>query len=102
MNPRCPECDIELDCSSDRWVCPLCRQTPRPEQYIKVTIPPHIKTNPLALRDLATAAANLIADLVADDVSLAPRLGEAYRMAQDIAERADELAHVDSEDTDHP
>lgn len=93
MQPRCPECDIELDCSSDKWVCPLCHQTPRPEQYLKVAIPPAIVNDPLKLRDLMTGAATLMEEIVAAEPGLAEPLAKAYRMAQDIAERADQDGH---------
>ncbi len=93
MNPRCPECDIELDCSDDKWVCPLCHQTPKSEQYVQSSIPAFIRQDPLALRDLATAAAALIQELVAVEPALAATLERAYHKALDIAERADQDGH---------
>lgn len=90
MNPRCPECDVELDCSSDTWVCPLCRKTPRPEQYTPAVIKALVGNDPLVLRNMATGLVQLIQELVTTDPTLAAPLMQAYHMAQEIAERADQ------------
>lgn len=95
MNPRCPTCDIELDCSSDRWMCPLCGQTPTPEQYVKVQLPTAIAHDLLAIRDTMTAVSELIVAIAADEPEMAVRLklGQVYRAARDLAECADDAAH---------
>lgn len=88
MNPRCPECDIELDCSSDRYVCPLCGETPRPGQYLQVPSPVY-QYDSTPLRDVATEAAQLLIEIVQDDPGLKDRLLKPYTMMIDLAERND-------------
>jgi hypothetical protein len=92
FNPRCPECDIELDISSDVWVCPLCDQKPG---FPTVTLgAAKVSGASLRLRDIATEAATLIEAIVQDEPLLGKYLGDAYRLALDIAERADQDAMI--------
>lgn len=86
MQPRCPECDIELDCTTDRWVCPLCHETPKPGQY--VWSPVHMPDT-TRLRDVATEVASLLIDIVSEKPELRDSLLPAYNLAIDIAERND-------------
>lgn len=84
--PRCPECDIELDCTSEKWCCPLCGETPKPGQY--VWSPAHVPDT-TQLRDVATEAAAMLIEIVSDKPELRDMLLPAYNLAIDIAERAD-------------
>lgn len=85
-DPRCPECDIELDCTSDKWVCPICHETPKPGQY--VWSPAYVHDSK-PLRDVATEVAAMLIEIVTDEPELRDQLLPAYNLAIDIAERND-------------
>lgn len=86
--PRCPECDIELDCTTDRWRCPQCGETPRPEQYVHSPAPDYVY-DAKSMRDTATEVANLLIEIVQEKPELRAMLIEAYQLAKEIAERND-------------
>ena len=83
-SPRCPECDIELNCASDKWVCPLCHQTPRPEQYVWSPVQT-LDTKPF--REIALEAAGLLIETVEDEPALTNELSWVYHKLLEIAER---------------
>jgi len=83
---RCPECDIEL-ISRDggaSWVCPLCEQVPRPEQYVWPEV--HRVPDTTKMRDLATHVSQLLIEVVEDLPQYREMLLPMYETYQELAE----------------
>ena len=83
--PRCPDCDIEMDCEGERHTCPLCGGH-GVVSYAHSPARVWVSGNDEELRELMLEAMALIIKAVEERPEHAQQLQEVYRVGQELLE----------------